>query len=87
MRNCIMGAGVTYEGILYPPIKYGRGLKYWQYKGKWPTWTFQDYVHQSWFCWEWLVASSFHTKPENIVYFGESFQDYSWIQDLEADFP
>ena len=22
-----------------------------------------------------------------IVYMGESFQDYSWIQDFEADFP
>ena len=26
-------------------------------------------------------------KLDHIIYMGESFQDYSWIQDFEADFP
>ena len=32
-----------------------------------------------------VIISQIYTKSDN--HMGESFQDYSWIQDFEADFP
>ena len=49
------------------------------------------------FLWSYMISihTVFHTDRKcmltswmlQVNYMGESFQDYSWIQDIEADFP
>ena len=34
-----------------------------------------------------FAIKNFVILTYDMVYMGESFQDYSWIQDFEADFP
>ena len=39
------------------------------------------------FCVGPLLCDVFLVPLKHVVYMGESFQDYSWIQDFEDDFP